>query len=550
MKPITIMLTVLLALGAATTAHAAEPRLVRSEPAVGATDVAVDVGALRCTFDQNMKQNQWSIVEAEQGTFPPLDGDRAARWIDSRTFELRLARLEPGVTYAVQLNSPWRDGFQTAADQTPLPTTVVHFTTAGARDRESPRDDAPNRYVKVDPEGGSFGDPAKLIGDIPGLTVTGPPPNWIGPGLRLTYYAMYATLPDGPYKLIPDADGILKDKNGQRYNIEKMSKKASHGYMQANVVAMDERDAAVQMAFFLFEGMNEHEPIFKFDTGYVASATTGGDLWMHPDALAELAREASDQPPFDPTEYNGMWIRRRDYTIDNATYDALQIISVRDSGKGVWIYDMASGILLYASDVTALDVQKNRSGQDLSPGGSTVRFTTFKGSRDLDLPWKDDPSPSWLGKIRHFDYEGDFNVHVPGSPPTPFKLSVAVEVQRSGPGWMLSEATSRAQTPGALPDVGIRIGGDCQLGGGWISAHGLQRLEVGQVIDEDPLTRVRTVVDHVDREFVTLRQEGPRQQAQLTYRKTNGMLVRMQTSERIGPPGMRNEIDLYLTGSR
>ena len=36
------------------------------------------------------------------------------------------------------------------------------------------------------------------IGDIPGLTVTTPAPDWIQPGLRLTYYTMSGSLPNAP----------------------------------------------------------------------------------------------------------------------------------------------------------------------------------------------------------------------------------------------------------------------------------------------------------------------------------------------------------------
>jgi hypothetical protein len=396
----------------------------------------------------------------------------------------------------------------------------------------------------------AVGDQPQAFGDIPGLTVNTPPPDWIQPGLRLTYYTVVATLPDGPYNYIPDEKGGWVDKNGKHYKREDAGKKASHGYLQANLVALDRRDAALQMAFYLFDGLNTNEPIFKYETGFVGSASTGGDLWLHTDALKELAKDQTDKPTFNPARETGMWVHRKKYTIDQATYEALQIVSVRQDGRGVWIYDMASGALLYSSDVTTLGIQKSVSGERLTAGGAVVRFTTFKGSRTLNLPWAGQPAPDWLGRLKKLDYAGNFNVHVPGSPPTPIKLSVSMERLRSGDDWMLCETTGRMHVPGAMPDVGERLVGTHQLGGLWIPTKALAQLRAGQVLDEDALTRFTTVVDRVDGEYVTLLQTATRQTVELTYRKADGMLVQLKTSERIGPPGMRNEVDLQLTGSQ
>jgi len=111
------------------TALADAPRLERSEPANGSVDVKPDVGILRLVFDRDMKQNSWTLWGSDLGKLPPFEQNNAAPWRDSKVFELHVGALTPGTTYAIQLNSPTRQGFQ-AQDGTALPITVLTFTVA------------------------------------------------------------------------------------------------------------------------------------------------------------------------------------------------------------------------------------------------------------------------------------------------------------------------------------------------------------------------------------------------------------------------------------
>lgn len=116
---------------------AAEPALVSSTPADGATDVDPNIGALVLRFDTAMKMNSWSLLAVAEHPFPDVDENRVG-WRDPQSFEIGLLPLQPGTTYAVQLNSPTRDGFQAAQDQTPLAVTTITFTTAAASAAPAP----------------------------------------------------------------------------------------------------------------------------------------------------------------------------------------------------------------------------------------------------------------------------------------------------------------------------------------------------------------------------------------------------------------------------
>lgn len=105
--------------------------VARTEPANGAKAVPVDVGVIRIHFDTDMRGDSYSVLVSKKGPFPPLAGDNTKPWKSARVFELRVGPLEPGTTYALQINSTGRQGFQSSAGKATKPTLVT-FTTAAA----------------------------------------------------------------------------------------------------------------------------------------------------------------------------------------------------------------------------------------------------------------------------------------------------------------------------------------------------------------------------------------------------------------------------------
>ncbi|MCC7137222.1 MAG: hypothetical protein IT460_02190 [Planctomycetes bacterium] len=109
------------------------PRVVRAEPADGAVGVPVNVGVLRVAFDRPMAQDGWTLWQVDGARFPPLVAPDENPWRDPFTMEVRLARLDPGVRYAVQLNAARarRFGFRSSVGKVPLADTRIAFTTGG-----------------------------------------------------------------------------------------------------------------------------------------------------------------------------------------------------------------------------------------------------------------------------------------------------------------------------------------------------------------------------------------------------------------------------------
>jgi hypothetical protein len=148
--------------------------------------------------------------------------------------------------------------------------------------------------------------------------------------------------------------------------------------------------------------------------------------------------------------------------------------------------------------------------------------------------------------VQQFQYSGHFQVVVPGSPATPFPINVGINVLERGPDWLRFNFSFRGQAPGMDAELTTRVSGNHMLCGSWIPPTALGALQQGQVLDQDDLTRVTVRVSVVNSQQVTLVADSPRQQIQYTYRRSDGLLTNVVSSDRFNPLGMSNRIELGL----
>jgi hypothetical protein len=107
---------------------ARSPRIVRSIPAMGATNVDSGITEISVTFDQDMSKGiNWT--GNPQLYFPPSSPGKS-HWVDARTCVLPV-KLEQGRYYRVGINSTDQRNFRSLDDVPALPS-VLRFATAGA----------------------------------------------------------------------------------------------------------------------------------------------------------------------------------------------------------------------------------------------------------------------------------------------------------------------------------------------------------------------------------------------------------------------------------
>jgi hypothetical protein len=108
--------------------QAMPPQIVKTTPAIGATNVDPALKEITVTFDRDMQNGMsWTGGPPE---FPTLDDSRKPGWREGRTCYLPV-KLEAGKMYRLGINSSMHQNFR-SKEGVAATTSVVYFTTKGA----------------------------------------------------------------------------------------------------------------------------------------------------------------------------------------------------------------------------------------------------------------------------------------------------------------------------------------------------------------------------------------------------------------------------------
>ena len=115
-----------------------------------------------------------------------------------------------------------------------------------------------------------------------------------------------------------------------------------------------------------------------------------------------------------------------------------------------------------------------------------------------------------------------------GLPTPPSLITLDLKVTNRGDGWLSLAATSQTQFQG-LPPTPASTGqiscGRAQFAGLWAGPDALALLRQGQVLDDDPLTKMRTVVARVTDTSVIVSHTSAGGEIANEYDKHSGLLT-------------------------
>ena len=135
----------------------APPRIVKTSPAVGATEVDPAASEITVTFDQDMNTGGWSWTGGGE-VYPKIPEGKRPFYRDSRTCVLPVA-LEAGRYYRVGINSGTQFSNFRSASGTPTETTAIYFSTRGASEEVRKRVAKPVIVSMNPPNGATNVDP-------------------------------------------------------------------------------------------------------------------------------------------------------------------------------------------------------------------------------------------------------------------------------------------------------------------------------------------------------------------------------------------------------
>ena len=417
--------------------------------------------------------------------------------------------------------------------QTATYLLTVHAPAEGSR--------PPTPSPAPSPIAAEVPDTCLLLPLMPAAATAGPPPV-IELGTRLVYYAAAASIPGERGQLVQDDNGHwINRETGERYSEHEIPGAGGESFEVLHVGYLDERTVQLTQRSYLIDGTTGRT-VYTAEAGTVSHAGCAGDFWVHPHVLTAL-------PDMDQ---DGTRVLRMPYQLGELVFDAIRIHTTTAAGFTAYVYDLDSGLLLYfGSHTVGPDILTPYSSEVSGPGRGSTQLTNgwIRDIQQVDVPWRDAPTPEWVTQVREIDYEGTLTVVVPGSPTFPLPVHQHVQVGHRGRDWLQVRTDSLLYSFEQQP-VGIEqhvtSHGPASIGGLWVAPQALARLTQGQRIDHCDITGYTTSVAATSADVVTISEAGPLHRNDYVYDVRTGLLVSTTRVQQLGES--QHVLELRLVG--
>jgi len=321
---------------------------------------------------------------------------------------------------------------------------------------------------------------------------------WLHEGLVLTFTWYAGVAPGNGTDWQEDPNGNWVDpRTGQHLRGVQQHGTSGSGWKQGTITCIEADKAAVTVTNFADDrAQGNYQPVPQ-SVGESAFAPVAdpGEYWMDPNKLASLHTIASQN----------ILVTHIPWKAGDHTVNATRVQVIKDGSYDDHIYDPKTGLCLHFAGSHRGAPPKYVGPGDMGLGDTTLSRGDFIGARDISVPWAREAMPDAVASLRELHYRGPIIFH--GSLPSPNSVNFEdMNVLNHGRGWVELASTrgsqnQRLQTP---PVRSKQAFGRSQFGGLWVGPHAVASLKQGQVLDEDPITKIRTYVGKVDERSVVI----------------------------------------------
>jgi len=343
--------------------------------------------------------------------------------------------------------------------------------------------------------------------------------SWLHEGMVLTNTWYAAVAPGTGSLFAEDEHGDWIDQNtGQRFNRAGRQGTSGSGWTQSTITCIDGDKVVIANQSFGDAGaLGNNAPVpLQGGTSMIASVRQAGDYWSDPASLASLHSGG------------GVDVSQVAWKIGDKSYDAIRVQTFGNGGYTDHVYDRKRGLCIhYASESRSNQVPRQIAPGETAQGDLTLTHGDFVAMRDLAIPWAGQPMPDAAKQFKSMHWRGQTISRGP-LPTVPNLLTMDLGISDRGNGWVAVSATSTLQMQGAPqtpPSTSQIAFGRSQFNGLWAAPAVLLNLRQGQVLDDDPITRMRLVVKKADGDSVPMSESNPAGEIESIYNKQTGMLT-------------------------
>ena len=343
---------------------------------------------------------------------------------------------------------------------------------------------------------------------------------WLHEGLVLTFTWYSAITAGNGSDYQEDEHGNWVDpRTGRSLSRTPQHGTSGSGWKQVTVTAIDGGKVALSVSNFGNAGvLGNNQPVPQQAGGSaVLSAADPGDYWMDPAKLATLRTLPAGRLLVSHIPWN---------TRGRAT-SAIRVQVVKDGEYSDHVYDATTGLCLHYAGSDRGAAPKYVGPGDMGQGNTTLTHGDLVGARDLSIPWARETVPDWVSGIRALHYRGPIISRGP-LPSGNSSTFIDLQLTARGRGWVQLASIAGILVPGApnIPPTKAEMAfGRCQFGGLWAGPAALAALRMGQVLDQDPITRMQTVVARADENSIVISSRNAAGEISSEYDRHTGMLL-------------------------
>lgn len=290
-------------------------------------------------------------------------------------------------------------------------------------------------------------------------------------------------------------------------------------YRQYDIIAVTDAGVLIESRLYNISPLGGPPEAQNSVTKVLVDRATGAGLWMHPDVITDTRESRGED--------GGPIVYKAPYTLGEHTFDAIMIVTTGGDYTRREIYDRATGMQLYQSELTDTNLIRSHAysqvvnyrvaelpwiGTRFTPAIQNARRLTYGGARVFAAQ---QPAPE-LGRIpdMRVGQQSDFVITQSSA-----DLIVAdLTFQMQGP---QGPNVSRAQTYHS-PNARFGL---------YIDPQVLAQLEQNQILDRDPAIGYTIYVSNIYQQngttYVEITEVGPDNSynAASTYDASFGLLV-------------------------
>lgn len=344
---------------------------------------------------------------------------------------------------------------------------------------------------------------------------------WLHEGLVFTSTWMQARVQGNDTAYHENINGEWQDAYGNVFKESDVHGTSAGGVSQIVITCIEgDKIVATSQGYADVRALGLSDPMpLQNAIGSVTRIGQNSENWIDPVRLA-----AAKSDPAAGTLVDGTQWRRPE-----GMRDAIRIVRVGSDGYSDHVYDKKTGICVHyaMSTKSAPTPQPLAAGQE-NQGDTTLTQGDFLAARDIKVPWSHEDVPVWVDQFKVLHYRGQITFRNSALPQIPNEILLDAMALDHGNGWMRvnTSVDVKYQNMPALPPAnGQVVSGRAQFGGFWAGPKALGKLRQGDLLDEDPITKMRTTVSRVDDQSVTISQSNNSGEIVSEYDPQTGVLI-------------------------